>query len=137
MEKITDLLARSHPQFNTVSPAATVKDALYKMYCEHVDFLIVMEAEKFVGILTEHDVAGKVLFSDKPLQHTKVEEFMTTEIPVVSDEDSLEYGMQLLEHHKARYLAVYEEFSFKAIVSVQDLMRHALKHRQAVAESNK
>jgi predicted transcriptional regulator len=131
MEKITDVLGRSHPQFNTIAPTATVKDALYKMYCEHIDYLIVLENEKFVGLLTEHDVAGKVLFSDKPLQNTLVKEFMTTQVPMVADDDALEYGMQLLEHHNARYLAVYEGFTFKAIVSAQDLMRLALKERQS------
>jgi predicted transcriptional regulator len=132
MEKITDVLGRNHPQFNTVAPTTTVKDALYKMYCEHVDYLIVLENHKFVGLLTEHEVAGKVLFSDKPLQNTIVKEFMTTQVPVVSDEDSLEYGMQLLEHHNARYLAVYDGFDFKAIVSAQDLMRLALKGRKVL-----
>lgn len=127
MEKITDVLGRKHPQFNTISPSATVKDALYKMYCEHVDYLIVLENEAFVGILTEHDVAGKVLFSEKPLHNTLVKEFMTTEIPVVTEEESVEYGMRLLEQHKAHYLAVFEDFSFKAIVTSQDLMRQALK----------
>lgn len=127
MEKITDVLDRNNPQFNTVSSTATVKDALYKMYCEHVDYLIVMEDERFMGILTEHDVAGKVLFSEKPLHNTLVKEFMTTEIPVVTDEDSLEHGMRLLEQRKVRYLAVFEDFNFKAIVSAQDLMRQSLK----------
>jgi predicted transcriptional regulator len=136
MEKITDVLGPNHPQFNTAAPTTTVKDALYKMYCEHVDYLIVLEDNKFVGLLTEHEVAGKVLFSDKPLQNTLVREFMTTEVPVVTEEDSLEYGMQLLEHHNARYLAVYDRFTFKAVVSAQDLMRHALKKRQAVFETS-
>lgn len=127
MEKITDVLDRNYPQFNTVSATATVKDALYKMYCEHVDYLIVMDDERFVGILTEHDVAGKVLFSEKPLHNTLVKEFMTTEIPVVTDEDSLEHGMRLLEQRNVRYLAVFKDFNFKAIVSAQDLMRQSLK----------
>lgn len=136
MEKISDVLGQNHPQFNTVTPATTVKDALYKMYCEHVDYLIVIENEKFTGLLTEHDVAGKVLFSEKPLQLTLVKEFMTTEVPVITAEDSLEYGMQLLEHYNARHLAVYEGFNFKAIITAQDMMRHALRKRQAIFETS-
>lgn len=132
MERITDVVGQNFPQFNTVSTTTTVRDALYKMYCEHVDYLIVEDTNKFAGILTEHDVAGKVLFSEKPLQNTLVKEFMTTEVPVVTADDSLEYAMQLLEHYNARHLAVYEEFDFKGIVSSQDLLRQALKKRQAV-----
>jgi len=132
MEKVAAILGRNHPQFNTVSTTTTLRDALYKMYCEHVDYLIVQQDETFVGILTEHDIAGKVLFSEKPLQQTLVHEFMTTEIPAVAVDDTLEYAMQLLEHYNARYLAVYEEFDFKGIISAQDLMRQALKKPQAV-----
>jgi signal-transduction protein with cAMP-binding, CBS, and nucleotidyltransferase domain len=131
MEKVTDVLNRNQPQFNTVTTTTSVRDALYKMYCENVDYLIIQEDGKFAGILTEHDVAGKVLFSDKPLQQTLVKEFMTTEVPAITPEDSLEYAMQLLEYYNARYLAVYEEFDFTAIITAQDLMRHALKTRQA------
>lgn len=136
MEKITDLLGGNHPQFNTVTTTASVRDALYKMYCEHTDYLIVQENDKFMGLLTEHDVAGKVLFTDKPLQNTLVKEFMTRDIPFVTEDDSLEYAMQLLEHHNARYLAVYEGFDFKAIISAQDLMRQTLKKRHLAFESS-
>src|SRR5438309_9970843 len=111
MEKITDVLDRNQPQFNTVTTTTSVRDALYKMYCEHIDYLIVQEDGKFAGILTEHDVAGKVLFSDKPLQQTLVKEFMTTEVPAITPDDSLEYAMQMLEHYNARHLAVYEDFN--------------------------
>jgi len=134
MEKLTDVLGRNQPQFNTVATTTSVRDALYKMYCEHVDYLIVQENNKFMGILTEHDVAGKVLFSEKPLQNTCVKEFMTTEVPAVSATDSVEYAMQLLENYDARYLAVYEGFDFTAIVTAQDLIRYALKIRQAAFE---
>jgi signal-transduction protein with cAMP-binding, CBS, and nucleotidyltransferase domain len=131
MEKITDVLGRKFPQFNTVTTTTTVKDALFKMYCEHVDYLIVQEDDKYAGLLTEHEVVGKMLFSDKPLQQTLVKEFMTMDVPVVTAEDSLEYGMQLLEHYNARYLAVYDDFDFKGVISAQDLMRQTLKKRYA------
>ena len=132
MERVADVLQQNNPQFNTISSTTTVRDALYKMYCEHIDYLIVQEDNKFRGILTEHDVASRVLFSEKPLHNTLVSEFMTTEVPIITADDSLEYAMQLLEHYNARYLAVYEGFSFKAIISAQDLMRQALKKRQDV-----
>lgn len=137
MEKLSNVLDRNYPQFNTVNTTASVKDALYKMYCEHVDYLIVLENDQFMGILTEHNVAGKVLFSDKPLQNTLVKEFMTTDAPVVTAEDSIEYAMQLLEHSKAHYLAVYEDFTFRGIISAQDLMRQALKERHSAFENSK
>jgi signal-transduction protein with cAMP-binding, CBS, and nucleotidyltransferase domain len=136
MEKITDVLGRNNPQFNTITSSASVKDAIYKMYCENVDYLIVLEQEKFIGILTEHDITSKVLFQDKPLQQMHVKEFVTAEVPVVTAENSLEYAMQVMEHHHARHLAVYDGFTFQGVVSAQDLMRQTLKKRQSAFENN-
>ena len=34
----------------------------------------------------------------------------------------VEYAIQLLDHYKSRFLALYEGFKFKAIISAQDLM---------------
>jgi predicted transcriptional regulator len=78
-----------------------------------------------------------VLFQDKPLQQMEVKQFVTTGVPVVTAENSLEYAMQLLEHHHARYLAVYDGFTFKGVISAQDLMRQTLKKRQAAFENNR
>ena len=62
MEKIAEVLARKYPQFNTVIPDCLVSDALYQMRCENVDYLIVMEDEKFHGVISDHDIAGRILF---------------------------------------------------------------------------
>src|SRR4051812_17871257 len=113
MEKIADIIGGNQPQFNTVTTTTSVQDALYKMHCEQVDYLIVQENDEFIGILSEHDIAAKVLFTDKPLQHTEVREFMTTDVPVVREDDALEYAIQLLDYYKSRFLALYEGFKFK------------------------
>ena len=136
MKRITDVIGPNFPQFNMVSPATTVKDALYKMYCEHVDYLIVQENGKFIGLLTEYDVAGKVLLSEKSLHNTSVSEFMTTDIPVVTADDTLEYSIQLLDRYGARYLALYDNFDFKAIISAQDLLRLALQKQYSGFENS-
>ena len=55
---------------------------------------------------------------------------MTTSLPVATIDDSLEHAMQLLEHHNAKYLVVYDHFNFKGIISAQDLMKEALLRRK-------
>src|SRR5688500_16572309 len=97
MEKVADVLGQKYPQFNTISPGHLISDALYQMCCENVDYLIVIEEDKFAGILTDHDVTNKVLFANKPLNEIMVKEFMNRSLPVASSHDSIEYCMQLLE----------------------------------------
>lgn len=126
MERIADVLARKYPQFNRVVPDCLVSDALYQMCCENVDFLIVLEDDKFQGIITDHDIAGKILFEDRPLNKIKVKEFMSRTLPVTTSETSLSHCMQLMERYNVRHLAIFDRFDFKGVISSDDLMHEAL-----------
>jgi CBS domain-containing protein len=131
METVADVLDRKFPQFNTISPECRVSDALYQMSCENVDHLIVLEDEKFLGVLTDHDIASKVLFAEYPLNKISVREFMNRTLPVAAVDDSIEYCMQMMERFHAKHLAVFESFNFKGVISAQDLLEEALNKRKA------
>ena len=133
MEKIADVINPKFPQFNTIQFSQNVNDALSKMHCENVDYLIVMdENENFIGLLTEHDIASKVLFNPKELDQCRISEFMTSNLPVVTMDDSVEYALQLLENYKSKYVAVYDQFDFKGVLNMQDLIKVALSQRQTM-----
>lgn len=136
MEKVADVLDRKYPQFNTVAPESFVSDALYQMACENVDHLIVLNDDKFLGILTDHDIASKVLFDERPLKSIPVKEFMTRALPVATLEDSLEHCMQLMERFNTRHLAVYDSFVFRGVVSSDDLLKQALNKRRETFEEH-
>lgn len=122
MEKVADVLKCRYPQFNTAAPDCLVSDALYQMVSANYDYLIVMDAGGFQGVLSEHDIAAKVLFDDRPLREIRVSEFTNRTLPVATEEDTPEYCLQLLEQFGARYLAVYDRFTFKGVLSSQDLV---------------
>jgi len=129
MEKIADVLAKKYPQFNTVIPDCLVSDALYQMCSENVDFLIVLETDKFQGIITDHDIASRILFEDRPLNKISVREFMSRTLPVTTPDTSLEHSMQLMERYQVRHLAIFDRFEFRGVVSSHDLMQEALSRR--------
>jgi CBS domain-containing protein len=134
METIADVLDRKYPQFNKIDPECKVSDALYKMSCENVDYLIVLEEEKFMGLLTGHDIAGKVLFANKPLNRIPVKDFMNRTLPVATPQDSLEHCMQMMERFTSRHIVVFDSFNFKGVVSSHDIMQEALTIRRATFE---
>lgn len=129
MEKVADVLGRKYPQFNTVSPSHFISDALYQMAAENVDFLIVLDDERFSGIVSSSDIANKVLLTDKNMKQVKVSDCICKNLPVATLSDSVEYGMELLEHYHSKYLAVYDRFDFKGIVTSYDLMQETLSKR--------
>lgn len=130
MEKIADVLGRKFPQFNTISPNHSVTNALYQMAAENIDYLIVMDDERFMGIICSTDIANKVLLADKVLSKVKVCECSNIKLPVATLNDTIESGIELLQRHNAKYLAVYEGFDFKGIVTSYDLMQYALSKRR-------
>src|SRR2546423_4683020 len=123
MEKVADVLGRKYPQYNTVSSDCLVSDALYQMCCENVDHLVVFDSDKFIGILTDHDIASKVLFDTRPLNKIHVKEFVNTTLPVATSGDSLGHCLQLMERYHAKHLAVFDNFDFKGIVTIGDIQQ--------------
>lgn len=134
MERIADVLARKYPQFNTAVPDCLVSDALYQMCSENVDFLIVLEDDKFQGLITDHDIASKILFENRPLNKIRVREFMNRTIPVTTPDTSLEQCMLLMERYSVKHIAIFERFDFMGVVSSNDLMHEALTHRGEIFE---
>jgi CBS domain-containing protein len=136
MERIADVLAKKYPQFNTAVPDCLVSDALYQMCSENVDFLIVLENDKFQGIITDHDIASKILFENRPLNKIAVKEFMSRALPVATSDTTLEQCMQLMERYNVRHLAIFDRFVFRGVISSYDLMHEALTNRSAAFEDS-
>jgi CBS domain-containing protein len=130
MERVAEVLRHKYPQFNTTTSRRRITEALHQMHCENVDYLIVLDEERFMGILTEHDIAEKVLYRSGELELATVKDFMSTYLPVATTGDSLEYCMQLMERYNVRHVAVYDRFTFKGVVSSHDLMKQALSKRR-------
>lgn len=131
MERVAEILARKYPQFNTVVPDCLVSNALFQMCSENVDFLIVIKDDTFKGVITDHDIASKILFENRPLNKIMVKEFMCCTLPVTTPDTTLEQCMQLMERYNVRHLAVFENFIFRGVISTYDLIREALTSRSA------
>jgi CBS domain-containing protein len=132
MEKLADVLGHKFPQFNTISPNHLVSDALYQMAAENVDYLIVYDDERFTGIVSTTDIANKVLLADRSLKQVKVYDCTNKTLPIATLSDTVEYGMELLERYSTKYLAVYDRFDFKGIVTSYDLMQQMLSKSKRV-----
>ncbi len=130
MEKITEILARKEPHFQKISPACSVSDAVCRMSTQNIDYLIVVDDnDHFLGLLTEHDVARKMIFSNKSMTGIKVKEMMNTRLPVADVNDTVEQCMQTMKRHNIRYLPVFNNLHFLGIVSTDDILHEAVMQR--------
>jgi CBS domain-containing protein len=136
MERITSILKRKEMHLHTVSPNSLITDALQQMRSENVDYLVVInDEERFLGILTDHDIASKIIFGRKPLKKTLVSEVMNTRLPVVTTDDTVEKCMRTLKQHNVRFLPVFDGFDFKGIVSSDDIIREVVENRMQIFDA--
>ena len=59
---------------------------------------------------------------------------MTTDLPTVSPDDTIEHCMQLMSSKNVRYLPVFENHELSGIVSINDVVRETiLSHEETIS----
>jgi CBS domain-containing protein len=82
------LKAKGHDVW-TVTPDASVFDALKLMADKNVGALVVLEEGRLVGIVSERDYARKLVLKEKFSKDTLVREIMTSRVIYVRPEQPL------------------------------------------------
>jgi CBS domain-containing protein len=129
MNKVEEILDSKGPVV-TVSPDATVLDALKIMADNNIGSVVVMEGNKYVGILSERDYSRKIILKRKSSFDTKVDEIMSIDMPKISPYDTVEHCMQLMTDNAARYLPVFLGEELKGIVSIGDVVKATIMQQQ-------
>ena len=130
MNKIRDILSRKGHRAISVLPDTSVLDALKVMAENNIGSVVVMQDEKFLGIVTERDYSRKVILKGKNSTNTKVSEIMTSEFPDLKTGDTVEYCMELLTSNNIRYLPVFENNQLKGIISISDVVSETIIMQQ-------
>ena len=123
METIRQLLNRKGAHIWSLSPDATVYEAVELLSQRGIGALLVVDAGKVIGIVTERDYARKVILMGRSSRDTKVEEIMATDIVHVHPDHSVQECMELMTEKRVRHLPVLEEDKVLGIVSMGDLVK--------------
>ena len=83
----------------SITPIASVFEAIQMMSDHHVGALPVMIEGKLVGIVSERDYARKVILKDKSSKTTRVSEIMTRDVITVSTKDHMSDCVDLMSSH--------------------------------------
>jgi CBS domain-containing protein len=126
MKKVSDILNRKGSNIIGVSPETPVIDALHLMADKNIGSVMIMEGEKYLGLMTERDYSRKVILKGKSSNETTVAEIMTTDLPSVKPADTIEHCMQLLSEKHIRYLPVYQEGKLAGIISINDVVKEIM-----------
>ncbi len=122
----------------SVSPEASVLDALCKMSDKDIGALLVMDDDKMVGIMSERDYARKVILLGKTSRDTWVNEIMTKSVFSIHPDQTIEEAMELMNVKHIRHLPVQESDQVIGMISIGDLVKAIMfKQREAIKSSRR
>src|SRR5437879_4254268 len=96
MKRVCDLLDGKGQDIWSLSPDATVYEAIDEMAQKGVGALLVMECNQLVGIVSERDYARKVILKGKSSREIRVREIMSHPVICVTQELTVEQTMALM-----------------------------------------
>jgi CBS domain-containing protein len=113
----------------SISPNATVFEALRLMAAKDVGALLVTDQDRMVGILSERDYARKIILQGKTSRETLVREIMTPVVFTIHPDQTVDECMDLMTQRRIRHVPVMEGDTLLGIISIGDVVNHII-HRQ-------
>jgi CBS domain-containing protein len=114
----------------TITPEATVFEALNLMAEHNIGALLVMAEDDIKGIVSERDCIRKVDVMGKNTKDTKISEIMTSDVITVDADQPLEECMGLMIDKNIRHLPVCEGKQLLGLLSVRDVLREVIEVQQ-------
>lgn len=131
------ILSQKGRQVYSISPVATVFEAIQLMADKNVGALLVTSEEKLVGVISERDYTRKVALKGKSSRETKVMEIISSPVVSATPNHSVEECMRLMTSNRVRHLPILEGDKLVGIVSIGDLVNWIISAQDATIEQLK
>jgi len=118
----------------TIAPSASVFEAVKLMADKNIGALVVVEAEKIVGLVTERDYARKVVLMARSSKETPVRDIMTAQVLCVRPAQGSEECMALMTEKRLRHLPVLDKGGLVGLVSIGDLVKDVISEQKFLIE---
>ena len=134
MKTVKEILEAKPQKVLSISPQATVLDALKAMADYEIGALVVLEGERLAGIFSERDYARKVILHGKASKDTPVHEIMTHKVVCVRPEQSVEECMALMTDKRIRHLPVLQDKKVIGVISIGDVVKEVISEQRFMIE---
>jgi CBS domain-containing protein len=134
MKLVRHILQSKGSSVVSVSPSASVLDAIKLMAEKGIGALVVMEGTKLCGIVTERDYARKVILKDKSSHNTPVSDIMSDKVCTAAPDDSVDKCMNTMTDRRIRHLPVLSGGKVVGMISIGDLVKAVIADQQEAIE---
>ncbi len=130
MKNVSHLLSAKGREIWSLTPDATVYEAIDQMAQKGCGALLVMERERLLGIVSERDYARKVILQGKSSRKTKVREIMSFPVVCARPELTVEETMALMTDKRVRHLPVVVGEKVVGVISIGDVVRGIIDEKE-------
>lgn len=130
MTTVRDLLKLKGSTVWSISPDATVLEALELMSDRNIGAIVVLADEEMVGIFSERDYARKVELEGRTARETRVGEIMTRRVLTLHPDQTVEDGMALMTEHRLRHLPVVQHGRLLGLISIGDAVKAIISEQE-------
>ena len=131
MKPVKDVLNEKGHDIWSIAPDASVFEAIELMAQKEVGALLVLEAEKPIGIISERDYTRKVILKGKSSRKTMIKAIMTSPVIFTDAGQDVKGCMELMTSKNIRHLPVLENNRLVGIVSLGDLVKAIISEQES------
>jgi CBS domain-containing protein len=134
MNTVKKLLEAKGQNVWSISPEASVFEAIKLMAEKRIGALLAMEDDHLVGIMSERDYARKVVLKGKSSKKTPVKDIMTSRVYFVKPERTIEECMALMTDKRIRHLPVMDEERLVGVISIGDVVKAIISEQEFIID---
>jgi CBS domain-containing protein len=105
----------------TLPGAATIVEAAQRMRDEDIGDVIVLDRQRVFGILTDRDIAVRVVADDRDPVTTTVRDVCTSDLVTLSPNDDVTRAIEIMRQKAIRRIPVVDNGTPVGVVSIGDL----------------
>jgi CBS domain-containing protein len=118
----------------SITPDASVFEAVQLMADKRVGALMVVERNELVGVISERDYAREIVLKDRVSRDTPVSAIMTQRVLYVRPQQALEECMALMTEKHLRHLPVLDDGQLVGVVSMRDVVKELIAEKEFLIE---
>ena len=134
MTMLSQLLQSKGREVYSIAPGASVLDAVRQMAERHIGALLVMEAGRLTGIVSERDYARKVVLNGRSSTTTAVREIMSAPVVTIAPDQTVDDAMRVMTNRRIRHLPVVRGDNVLGVVSIGDLVKSVIEEQRHTIE---
>jgi CBS domain-containing protein len=118
----------------TMEPSTTVHEAVRLMVEKNIGALVVVKNGEVVGIVSERDLARKLVLMARSPIDTLLGDIMSSPVMCVRPHQTSDECMALMTQSRLRHLPVMDNDQPIGLISIEDLVKVTIKEQQFIIE---